>query len=75
RSSGRQAQLLGGTLLPQAEANYRSALASYEVAEVDFGTLLESLRQWTSSRLELLDLQLQNQIAAARIARLTGEAP
>jgi outer membrane protein, heavy metal efflux system len=75
RNASRQAQVIEGTLLPQTEANYRSALGSYKLGEVDFGTLLEALRQWTTSRLELIDLQLDTQMRATRIARLTGEAP
>jgi outer membrane protein TolC len=75
RNASRQAQILDGTLLPQTEANYLSALGSYKLGEVDFGTLLEALRQWTTSRLELIDLQLDTQMRATRIARLTGEAP
>ncbi len=75
RNASRQAQVIEGTLLPQTEANYLSALGSYKLGETDFGTLLEALRQWTTTRLELIDLQLDTQMRATRIARLTGEAP
>lgn len=36
-------RLYRDTLLPQTEANFSSALASYRVSEVDFATLLEAL--------------------------------
>ena len=75
RNASRQAEVIETTLLPQSEANYRSALGSYKVGEVDFGTLLEALRQCTTSRLDLIDLRLETQLRATRIARLTGETP
>ena len=45
-SARERRELIENTLLPQADANFRSALASYQVGEVDFGTLLEALDAW-----------------------------
>lgn len=73
RAVDRQSALLRSTLLPQAEAGYRSALASYQVASVDFTTLLEAQRQWRQSRLDLLEAEEQSHMLAARIERLAGE--
>lgn len=73
RSVDRQGTLLRSTLLPQAEASYRSALAGYQVAAVDFTTLLEAQRQWRQSRLDLLEAEEQSHMLSARIARLAGE--
>ena len=39
RSAREQRRLIEQTLLPQAQANFESALASYRVGDVDFGTL------------------------------------
>lgn len=51
QSARQQLQLVESTLLPQSEANYRSAVASYRVGAVDFTTLLEALRQWRAAEL------------------------
>lgn len=73
RAADREAALLRSTLLAQTETNYRSALAGYQVAAVDFTTLLEALRQWHRSRLDLLEAEERIHILTASIERLTGE--
>jgi outer membrane protein TolC len=75
RSAQRQTGLLRDTLLPLAEASYRSALESYQVAAVDFTTLLEALRQRTASRLDLLEAELEMRMRALEIERLAGATP
>jgi outer membrane protein TolC len=52
QAAQRQLELVETTLLPQSEANYRAAVASYRVGAVDFTTLLEALRQWRAAELD-----------------------
>lgn len=73
----RQAQgtgdLLKTTLTPQSEAAYQSALASYERGRGDLTSVLDAARSRLDIRLELLEIQMQEQTALAAIERLTGE--
>ena len=62
-----RAELLGGTLLPQARANLDAAVADYETGRIDFGTLIEAETQILETRLRLLDA---NVAAAQRLAEL-----
>lgn len=66
--------LTENTLLPQAEAVYQSALASYQVGEVDFGTLLEALNEWQGADLARLDALRDELLGAANVRALEGEA-
>lgn len=68
-----QRRLIESPLLPQAEASFRSALASYQVGAVDFGTLLEALRQWLGARLDQVDAQRDELTAAAQVRAIQGE--
>lgn len=70
-----QRALIEHTLLPQAEANYRSALASYQVGAVDFTTLLEALRERRQTELTRLDVIRDALLAAAELRSLTGVTP
>src|SRR3546814_6492152 len=54
-SARERRQLIENTLLPQADATWQSALASYQVGEVDFGTLLEALNEWQGADLARVD--------------------
>ena len=75
-ASARQRQeLFGRTLLPQTEANFASALASYRVGEVDFATLLEALEAWQGADLSRLDAQRDELIGASELRALIGSTP
>src|SRR6185437_5241815 len=72
QTSGEQLKIYHEGLIPQAEATYRAALASYKANRQDFGTLLSSFR-------DLLDFEEQYQkelseheSALARLESLTG---
>ena len=75
RSAQRQRQLLETTRIPQAEANFQSALASYQVGDVDFNALLDALTDWQDARLAQLDAQRDELIGAANVRALEGDTP
>jgi outer membrane protein TolC len=68
-------ELTEETLLPQADAAYRSALASYQVGEVDFGTLLEALNAWQGADLSRVDARRDELLGAAAVRAIEGAAP
>lgn len=67
-----QRLLIEQTLIPQAQANFESALASYRVGEVDFGTLLEALDAWQGATLARVDARRDELVAAAAVGAITG---
>ncbi len=69
----RSAALASNSLLPQAELNFRSALASYENGKVDFATLLDAQRQIRQTKQNQIKAQLDAQMRLAEIEKLTGE--
>lgn len=69
----RTAALVETRLLPQAELNYRSALAGYETGKVEFAMLIEAQRQTLKSRQQLLQAQSNMQTRLAEIEKLLGE--
>lgn len=71
--AGEQRRLIERTLLPQAQANFESALASYRVGQVDFGTLLGALEAWQGADLARLDARRDELVAAAAVRSITGE--
>ncbi|WP_374602315.1 TolC family protein [Arenimonas sp.] len=71
-SARERRQLIEQTLLPQAQANFESALASYRVGEVDFGTLLEALDGWLGADLARADARRDELIGAAAVRALLG---
>lgn len=75
RSAQRQRLLIENTRIPQAEANFNSSLASYQVGEVDFNALLDALTQWQDAKLAQLDAQRDELISAASVRALAGETP
>lgn len=68
-----QRALIEGTLLPQADANFKSALASYQVGEVDFGTLLAALSAWQGADLARVDTTRDELLGAADVRAFDGE--
>jgi outer membrane protein TolC len=72
RSAREQRQLIEQTLLPQAQANFESALASYRVGDVDFGTLLEALEAWQGADLSRVDVRRNELVGAATVRALIG---
>jgi len=68
-----QIALREGTLIPQAEATYRTALAGYNAGTTSFTTLLESQRQWQSLRIDLIRSQYERFNQFAVIEQLLGE--
>ena len=65
--------LIENTLLPQADATWQSALASYQVGEVDFGTLLEALNEWQGADLARVDALLDELMGAAAVRAIEGD--
>ena len=69
----RTESLIAGSLLPQAELTFQSALAAYENGKVDFATLLDAQRQILRARQEGLKAQAEAQTRLAEIERIVGE--
>lgn len=74
-SARERESLYHNTLLPQSEANFASALASYRVGEVDFATLLEALEAWQGADLSRIDAQRDELNGAADLRALIGSTP
>ena len=74
-SARERRQLTDRILLPQADATYQSALASYQVGEVDFGTLLEALNGWQGADLARVDALRDELLGAAAVRAVEGEIP
>jgi len=73
-TSARQRRgLIENTLMPQADATWQSALASYQVGEVDFGTLLEALNEWQGADLARVDALRDELLGAAAVRAIEGE--
>lgn len=72
RSAREQRQLIEQTLLPQAQANFESALASYRVSDVDFATVLDALDAWQGAHLSRIDVRRDELIGAAAVRALLG---
>ena len=69
------ATLYRGTLMPQTEAAFDSALAAYRVGRVDFLTLLESRMRVYETALGEAEAIAGHNKAIAEIEFLTGHAP
>lgn len=67
--------LIENRLMPQADATYQSALASYQVGEVDFSTLLEALNEWQGADLGRIDALRDELTGAAAVRAIEGEMP
>jgi outer membrane protein TolC len=72
RSARDQRRLIERTLLVQAQANFESALASYRVGEVDFGTLIQALQSWQGADLARIDARRDELIGASAVRALLG---
>jgi len=72
-SAREQRQLIEHTLLPQSEANFKSASASYQVGQVDFGTLLDALREWQGADLARVDATRDELLGAAAVRAIDGD--
>ncbi|WP_374014010.1 TolC family protein [Pseudoxanthomonas koreensis] len=72
-SARERRELIENTLLPQADATWQSALASYQVGEVDFGTLLEALNEWQGADLARVDALRDELLGAAAVRAIEGE--
>jgi cobalt-zinc-cadmium efflux system outer membrane protein len=72
-SARERRQLTEKTLLPQSEANFKSAMASYQVGQVDFGTLLAALSGWQGADLARLDAQRDELLGAAAVRAIDGD--
>lgn len=72
--AARRMESLGsGSLLPQANVTFESALTGYQTGKVDFAALLDAARQTLNARLEVLKAQTDAQMRLAEIERLLGE--
>jgi outer membrane protein TolC len=74
-SARERRRLFERTLLPQSQANFESALASYRVGDVDFGTLIEALEAWQGADLSRLDAKRDELSGAATLRALLGSTP
>ena len=74
-SARERRRLIEKILLPQANATYQSALASYQVGEVDFGTLLEALNEWQGADLARVDALRDELLGAAAVRAIEGDVP
>jgi outer membrane protein TolC len=74
-SANQRRTLYSDTLLPQTEANFASALASYRVGDVDFATLLEALEAWQGADLARIDALRDELSGAAALRALVGSTP
>jgi cobalt-zinc-cadmium efflux system outer membrane protein len=72
KQAQRTANLLKNALTQQSAAAYRSALVTYERGRGDLTPVLDAARQQLEIRLELLEVQMQEQTALAAIERLIG---
>lgn len=75
RSAREQRQLIESSLTTQAQASVQSALTGYGVGKVDFGTLLEALRQRQGAELDRLDALRAELAAAVEVRALEGVLP
>lgn len=72
--AARRTELLAsGSLLPQAELSFSSALASYENGKLDFATLLDAQRQIRQAKQSQIKAQFEAQMRLAEIEKLLGE--
>ena len=71
-ASGESTQLLHATLLPQARAAYAAAEAGYETGRVNFNTLIEAERRVLSTRLALLNAQVERFVRLIDLELITG---
>lgn len=69
-----QRELIENTLLPQADANFKSALASYQVSKVDFGTLLAALTEWQGADLARVDATRDELLGAVAVRAIIGDS-
>lgn len=65
--------ILERTVIPQAEAAYRSALSGYRLGGTEFTAVLEAEQSVRRMRLEVLEEVVAGQAATAEIERLIGE--
>ena len=72
-SATEQRRLIEKTLLPQSEANFKSAMASYQVGQVDFGTLLDALREWQGADLARVDATRDELLGAVNLRATDGD--
>lgn len=75
RAAREKRQLIERAQLPQSDANFRSALASYQVGEVDFNTLLEALTAWQGADLARVDALRDELLGAAAVRAIEGDSP
>jgi len=66
-------RLLRDNLLPQVQAAYRSALASYQQARGDLAAVLEADQRVRQVRLDQLKVQTEQQTLLAELERLIGD--
>lgn len=69
----RTEQLVEGSLRPQAELTFQSALAGYENGTGNFAMLLEAQQQIRKARLSQIKAQTEAHVRLAEIERLLGE--
>jgi outer membrane protein TolC len=73
QAARRVEELVGTSLLPQAELTLQAALAGYETGKVDFAAVLDAQRQIRRAKEELAKARATQQLRLADIERTIGE--
>lgn len=66
-------ELVGGSLLPQAQLTLQAALAGYETGRVDFAAVLDAQRQIRKAQEDLVRARVAQQQKLADIERAIGD--
>lgn len=73
RAARRVEDLIGASLLPQAELTLQAALAGYETGKVDFAAVLDAQRQIRKAKEDRVKARVTQQLRLADIERAIGE--
>jgi len=73
QSAQRVEELVGGSLLPQAELTLQAALAGYATGKVDFAAVIDAQRQIRKAKEDLVKARATQQMRLADIERVIGE--
>lgn len=73
QAARRVEELIGASLLPQAELTLQAALAGYETGKVDFAAVLDAQRQIRKAKEDRVKARVTQQLRLADIERAIGE--
>jgi outer membrane protein TolC len=75
RNAEREAQLLGGTVIPRLEQAVETSRASYVTGRSSLGDLIEAQRMLLDSRRMLAELRIEREKLLVEIEKLAGMEP